>query len=151
MESGNISTRTVTVSTSATSTAMVSTSTTTGMTTATTTSACRLPGSQTLSKETPVMRGSFCYRSLVDLIQPPSILPISSRFASMTTYFFASIALTSFMRRTQMRRKFSRTLVFSSVGSFSDLLCWLANKMPSKTSMSRLSHFCQSEIGRAHV
>ncbi|MEN9621910.1 MAG: hypothetical protein RLZZ67_344 [Candidatus Parcubacteria bacterium] len=53
MEAGNISTRTVTASTLATSIPTGSTSTTTGMTTATTTSGCRPPGSHSS------IRGNF--------------------------------------------------------------------------------------------
>ena len=43
----------------------------------------------------------------------------------------------SFIRRMQIRRKFSLTLVFSNVGNFSSFDCWLAKRIPSKL---RLTH-----------
>lgn len=98
-----------------------------------------------LYPETPaVISGSFCYRSLVDFIHPPSIRPTSSRFASMRTYCLPSMAFRSFMSRTHTLRKLSRTLVFSKVGSFSCFDCWLANSIPSRISIRSDSHFCQS-------
>src|SRR3989344_390061 len=83
------------------------------------------------------------YRSLVDLIQPPSILPVSSIISWSVIYFLVSITLTSFVRRRKTLKKLSLRLVFSRTGSFSDLESWLALRMPSNTSSIRFSHLCQ--------
>lgn len=63
----------------------------------------------------------FVYRSFVDFIQPPNILPISSTNVSSAMYFLASIVLVSFNNRKNTRKKFNLRLVFSKMESFSDL------------------------------
>src|SRR3989344_8015034 len=85
---------------------------------------------------------SFCCHSLLDLIQPPSILPISSTSTSSATSFLLSIAFVSFMSRIKIRKKISLTLAFSRVGTFSPLCIWLARRTLSSTSSKQFSHRC---------
>jgi hypothetical protein len=77
--------------------------------------------------------GLLLYRSFVERIHPPSIRPISSKFASVAIYFLLSMAFTSFMSRMNTRRKLSFTLVRSRYGNFSAFEVWLAKRMPSST------------------
>ena len=58
------------------------------------------------------LRRLLFYR-LLDLIHPPSILPISSIISCKMIYFLLSKDLVSFIRRTRKRRVFSFTLAFS--------------------------------------
>src|SRR3989338_2942106 len=91
----------------------------------------------------PTSGGYSLYRSLVDLIQPPSIRPISSTNCCRVAYFLLSMVFTSFISRKNTRKKLSFTLVLSRAGSFSILYVWLAASIPSRISSMIFSHRCQ--------
>ena len=138
METSNISTRTVTTSTSVTSMPRVWTSTTGTTTIAIPTSASRLPGSHnSIRIETPtlVIVGVSIYLSFVDFIHPPSILPISSIISCKQMYFLLSKDLVSFIRRMRKRRVFNLTLAFSRIGTLLELLEYPASRKSSTISI----------------
>ena len=128
---------------SSTSTTARSSSTPTGTTTPTTTTVPRRPSSRSLPrrrKGIPIFGCLFSYPVFVERIQPPSMRPISSMTPSSATYFLASIAFTSFMRRTNTRSMLSFRLHRSSVGTLTDFCSLLACRIASSTSSISCSH-----------
>jgi len=94
--------------------------------------------------EIPSFPRVFHLTLLVDLIHPPSCLPISSTVSCHLIYLLASITFTSLQSRKNTRRKFSLMLIFSNTGSFSAFESWLAQSRFSSTSKVMFSHLCQS-------
>ena len=128
---------------SSTSTTARSSSTPTGTTTPTRTTVPRRPSSRSLSPRRKGIRKTDTLslsQALEDRIHPPSIRPISSTTLSNATYFFASIAFTSFMSRTKTRSMLSLRLHRSSVGTLACFCSPLAWRMFSITSRIRCSH-----------
>src|SRR3989344_3320891 len=75
------------------------------------------------------------YYRLLDLIQPPSILPISSIISCKVTYFLLSRDLVSFIRRMRKRRVFNLTLAFSRIGILLVLFEYPASRKSSTISI----------------
>jgi len=92
----------------------------------------------------PIFFGGIAlYLLFTDLIQPPSIRPISSIADSSVRYFLPSIAFVSFISRMNTRKRFNRILAVSRAGSFSDFCSLLAAKMFWRTSKISESHRSQ--------
>ena len=72
---------------------------------------------------------------LLDLIHPPSILPISSIISCRVTYFLLSRDLVSFIRRMRKRKVFNLTLAFSRIGTLLALFEYPASRKSSTISI----------------
>ena len=95
-----------------------------------------VPKSLIITKGT--LLGVFCfitYLELLDLIHPPSILPISSIISCRKMYFLLSKDLVSFIRRMRKRRVFNLTLAFSRIGALLELLEYPASRKSSTMSI----------------